>query len=272
MSTYPSQQLLKWVSTQAAFGVGREALRSWALGGGFAHAEVERSIEAVAREGGFDPKGSRPSLMAERGAWRLAPGVECRMWMTCPEIALFDGVVSSSDAQEIRDQAAVGLRASLVAGLTPSVSGGRASRSRTFLPGECLQADALRGFIGALVGVDSSHLEPLQVTLYEEGGFYAPHHDYFPRGHQRADGPTQRVGTVVVYLSEPDCGGQTVVEPVGLRIAPKAGSALFFAYPDEGSRELCLHASAPCSGGKWVATQWITRGVAPGAMRQLIDH
>lgn len=251
------QRLALWARAQADLGMGREALAAWAAHAGFGLGAINEALDLAESEGAFKTR-SGPMLSGPlTGVWRLSEGIDCRLWMKAPEIALFDGVIGRAQASAIERAAASGLSPSLVAGQRALPARGRASRSKTFAPGACMAADALRERLARLLGVELARFEPLQVSLYEAGGFYAPHYDHFPEGHPRALDGSQRVATFVVYLSAPDEGGQTVIEPVGLSVAPRAGSALYFAYPDAAARELCLHASAPCSGGKWVATQWV---------------
>ena len=68
----------------------------------------------------------------------------------------------------------------------------------------------------------------------------------------------QRVGTIVMYLREPEKGGGTVFPNVHLSVAPKRGNAVFFSYerPDPSTRT--LHGGAPVTAGeKWIATKWL---------------
>jgi prolyl 4-hydroxylase len=104
--------------------------------------------------------------------------------------------------------------------------------------------------------------EGLQVLRYAPGAQYRPHYDYFDPAEPGT--PTilrrggQRVGTLVMYLQEPERGGATVFPDIGLEVAPKRGTAVFFSYerPDPGTRT--LHGGAPVlAGEKWVATKWL---------------
>ena len=104
--------------------------------------------------------------------------------------------------------------------------------------------------------------EGLQVLRYGPGAEYKPHYDYFdpsepgtPSILQRGG---QRVATLVMYLQEPEQGGATTFPDVGLEVAPKRGTGVFFSYerPDPGTRT--LHGGAPVlAGQKWVATKWL---------------
>ena len=211
-------------------------------------------------DGVFASLGEDAHAKAGRGQWKLEGAMRCLAWMRWPNWALFDAAVSKEEARAIIAAARPGLDLSLVSGIHKSPSAQRRSLSKSFSPGECPQADALQARLSRLLGVDPSRFEPLQATLYEDGGFYAPHRDHFHAGHPKAAGAAQRMATVVVYLSEPEQGGQTVMEELGIRFSPCEGFALYFAYPDDSSRELALHSSAPCEGEKWIATQWIRVG------------
>ncbi len=104
--------------------------------------------------------------------------------------------------------------------------------------------------------------EGLQVLRYGPGAEYKPHYDYFdpaeagtPSILQRGG---QRVATLVMYLQEPEQGGATTFPDVGLEVAPKRGTGVFFSYdrPDPGTQT--LHGGAPVLvGQKWVATKWL---------------
>jgi prolyl 4-hydroxylase len=104
--------------------------------------------------------------------------------------------------------------------------------------------------------------EGLQVLRYGPGAEYKPHYDYFdpaepgtPTILQRGG---QRVATLVMYLQEPEQGGATTFPDVGLEVAPKRGTGVFFSYdrPDPATRT--LHGGAPVlAGQKWVATKWL---------------
>lgn len=256
MPEFAIRQLALWARAQAMLGMEREALAVWAIEAGFKPEQAHEALDLALAQCSFEPAVQSPIELPASGFWSMPEGIDCRMWMKVPRIALFDGVIDAQEAELIVEAAMQGLSPSLVAGGTPAP--GRSSFSCSLAPGKCPAADKLRGTLAELLGVGLDRFEPLQATRYGGGGFYAPHYDHFPEGHPRATA-RQRVATFVVYLREPDGGGQTVVEPLGLSVAPRAGSALYFAYPDVSSRELCLHASKPCRGVKWVATQWVVQ-------------
>jgi len=67
----------------------------------------------------------------------------------------------------------------------------------------------------------------------------------------------QRVGTLIMYLKEPERGGSTYFANLGQRIFPRKGSALFFGYAEAKVSNGTLHGGDPViSGEKWIATKW----------------
>ena len=92
---------------------------------------------------------------------------------------------------------------------------------------------------------------PEHILVASDGGF--PTVD-FKRGGQR-------VGTVVMYLNEPEKGGGTSFPDVHFEVAPKRGNAVFFSYDRPHAVTRSLHGGAPVvAGEKWVATKWLREG------------
>lgn len=108
--------------------------------------------------------------------------------------------------------------------------------------------------------------ETLQLQRYARGQDYRPHYDFFDEGsaaHEAAQAHGgQRLATLILYLKAPEAGGATYFANLGMRIAPRKGSALFFSYPDPGSNSGTLHGGeAVLAGEKWIATQWFRERV-----------
>src|SRR5690606_41544266 len=102
------------------------------------------------------------------------------------------------------------------------------------------------------------------------GAEYQAHHDYF---HLDQPGQAvllqlggQRVASLVVYLNDVEAGGETTFPLCGLAVAPRKGSAVYFAYTDAQSRTdpLSFHAGAPVQRGeKWIVTRWMRERDGP---------
>ena len=116
--------------------------------------------------------------------------------------------------------------------------------------------------IGALLRWPTTHGEGLQVLHYRPGAEYRPHYDFFdptqPGTPAILSRGGQRVGTFIIYLSEPDGGGATTFPDLGLEEMPRKGHAVIFAYNRPSAATRTLHAGAPVlAGDKWIATKWL---------------
>lgn len=104
--------------------------------------------------------------------------------------------------------------------------------------------------------------EGLQVLNYRPGAQYKPHYDYFDPAEPGTPSILarggQRVGTVVMYLNDPEKGGGTTFPEVNLTVSPKRGNAVFFSYDRPHPSTQSLHGGAPViAGEKWIATKWL---------------
>lgn len=130
----------------------------------------------------------------------------------------------------------------------------------------------------------------MQLLRYEYSQTYKPHFDYFHDDlNSQEESGGQRIATVLMYLSTPEEGGETVFPsaPVkvsgpgwsecaraGFAVKPRKGDALmFYSLHPDGSKDLAsLHGSCPViKGEKWSATKWIhvNKFVPPGEVARL---
>uniref|UniRef100_A0A7S3R2Q1 Fe2OG dioxygenase domain-containing protein n=2 Tax=Dunaliella tertiolecta TaxID=3047 RepID=A0A7S3R2Q1_DUNTE len=131
--------------------------------------------------------------------------------------------------------------------------------------------------IAAATLIPASHGEPFNVLRYEHNQHYDSHMDTFdPKqfGPQRS----QRIATVLIYLSDVEEGGETIFKREGLgngnrvitdwrscddgfKYKPRQGDAVLFWSTHPGSTEIDrqgLHGGCPVTKGeKWVATKWL---------------
>lgn len=118
--------------------------------------------------------------------------------------------------------------------------------------------------------------EAMQILHYVNGQKYEPHHDFFhdPVNQAAARGG-QRIATVLMYLTTPEEGGETVFPNAadkvfgdewsdcakrGLAVKARRGNALLFfsLHPDGTEDTTSLHGSCPTTKGeKWSATKWL---------------
>lgn len=182
-----------------------------------------------------------------------------------PRAVLIGGLLSDEECDALIAAAKPRMARSLtVATQTGSeeVNADRTSNGMFFQRGENELVSRIEARIARLVHWPVVNGEGIQVLQYVPGAEYKPHYDYFDPG---APGTStilrrggQRVGTVVMYLSEPEQGGGTTFPDVGLEVAPQRGHALFFAYARPDPSTKTLHGGAPViAGEKWIATKWL---------------
>ena len=191
--------------------------------------------------------------------------VQVLQTMRHPRVIVFGNLVSDEECEALIAAARIRLARSLT---VETHTGGealnvdRTSDGMFFERGENEVVARLEQRIADLLQWPLENGEGLQILRYAPGAQYRPHYDYFDPGE--AGTPSilkrggQRVGTLVMYLQEPAQGGATIFPDVGLEVAPKRGTGVFFSYerPDPATRT--LHGGAPVlAGEKWVATKWL---------------
>ena len=131
--------------------------------------------------------------------------------------------------------------------------------------------------IAVVTGIPAGHGEAFNVLRYENGQHYDSHYDSFDEASYGKQF-SQRIATVLVYLSDVEEGGETsfLFEGVngtkriqtvdykkcdtGIKYKPRAGDALLFwsIHPDMTTDKHSLHGGCPViKGTKWTATKWI---------------
>ena len=113
----------------------------------------------------------------------------------------------------------------------------------------------------------ASIAEPLQLVHYGVGQEYTAHHDYGYTNSNDVLQP-QRFATLLLYLNEPEAGGETTFPRWinaetrdALKATPKRGKAvLFYSYlPDGNMDDLSQHSAAPViEGEKWLINLWVS--------------
>lgn len=122
---------------------------------------------------------------------------------------------------------------------------------------------AIDARICTLLGIKTRHGETLQGQRYAVGQRFKPHCDYFhveqrywPEERKRGG---QRSWTAMIYLDEPDGGGETEFGKAGLRVTPRTGMLL--AWNNMTARGApnhdTMHESLPVTAGiKNIVTKW----------------
>lgn len=117
--------------------------------------------------------------------------------------------------------------------------------------------------ITALIGIQPEHGETIQGQRYAVGQQFKPHHDFFYTDQlywpdeEKVGG--QRTWTAMMFLNEPEAGGQTNFPKANIRVTPRAGNLLAWNNLDADGdpNPFSLHQGMPVEAGvKYVITKW----------------
>jgi prolyl 4-hydroxylase len=117
--------------------------------------------------------------------------------------------------------------------------------------------------VDKLVGIEPAHGETIQGQRYAVGQQFKPHHDFFHTSQpywpaQEATGG-QRTWTAMMFLNEPEAGGQTFFPKAAVKVTPRAGNLLVWNNLDEYGQpnHFSLHQGMPVEAGvKYIITKW----------------
>jgi prolyl 4-hydroxylase len=140
----------------------------------------------------------------------------------------------------------------------------RTSESASIQRGETALMSRIDARLAALSGWPVDYCEPLQLQKYQAGNECRPHFDWFdpalPGAAKHLEKSGQRLGTIILYLTDVEEGGATSFPSIGLDVFPQKGGALFFCnttptgLPDQKT----LHAGLPVvKGAKIIANKWL---------------
>lgn len=235
-----------------------------------AHAAIGVASKAAAPTAAHTAAMPQPALDEDRLYLDVGDRkVSVLMRLPQPQIVLFGDFLSKDECDRLVEAARPRMQRSLTADRhtgEDQVDSVRTSRGMFFRRGEIPLVRTIEARIERLLQWPTDRGEDLQVLHYKPGDRYEPHYDYFdPDG---AGAPAllarggQRVATLLIYLREPERGGETTFPDLGLRFAAKRGCALFFSYDRPHPSSQTLHGGAPViAGEKWVATKWLREGV-----------
>ena len=270
-----------WLTASLVRGRDDDALLARMVAAGFESGYARSAItllramtERVREQnpGALDEYVADPIRLPASGTRLRVADREARVAMVLsnPNVAIVDELLSEQECDKLIQLARGKLRRSEI--VDPStgrleISGVRRSEGTHFGYGENAIVARLEARVAALTGLPVAHGEPLQLLHYPAGGEYLAHHDFFDPSFdgsavQLAHGG-QRVATVVMYLHEPDEGGDTWFPELELSVRPRRGSAVYFEYCNvRGELDArCLHAGMPVlRGHKWIATKWLRQG------------
>jgi len=212
------------------------------------------------------PQWPRPSLTGQPRQIDLGDAVvDVLFTLKLPRLAVFSNFCSAAECDALIEAARPHMqRSRTVQTLTggEELNADRTSNGMFFRRGEIELVARLEARMARLLNWPVENGEGLQVLQYGVGAQYRPHYDYFdpsqagtPRILQRGG---QRLGTMLIYLSNPVRGGATTFPDAGLDVMPQHGHAVFFGYDRSQPSTKTLHGGAPVlEGEKWVATKWL---------------
>ncbi|XP_050712777.1 prolyl 4-hydroxylase subunit alpha-2-like isoform X2 [Eriocheir sinensis] len=129
--------------------------------------------------------------------------------------------------------------------------------------GDDATVDDILRRIEHMTGLTTATAEDLHVLNYGIGGHYDAHVDFFDLEDKAMDKtPHQgdRLATMLFYLNDVEAGGSTVFPTVGVEVAARRGSALFWFNLKRNGRGdyRTVHAACPVLlGEKWIANLWL---------------
>ena len=276
MTQQITTELRQWIIAQAQAGHSAESvLQSMKASGWDEDVAVDAMettlrghLDAKAVEQGLPPAVPVPEPDVGDSPLYLDGGdrqVAVLTVMASPRVVVFGGLLSDEECDALINAARPRLSRSLTVATKTGgeeVNADRTSQGMFFQRGESALITKIEARIAKLVNWPEINGEGIQVLQYVPGTEYKPHYDYFdpsePGTATILKRGGQRVGTLVMYLREPEKGGGTVFPNVHLSVAPKRGNAVFFSYerPDPSTRT--LHGGAPVTAGeKWIATKWL---------------
>jgi len=114
-----------------------------------------------------------------------------------------------------------------------------------------------------VLGIDNDYAETMQGQRYLVGQEFKPHHDFFHLDQaywsvERLRGG-QRTWTAMIFLNEPEAGGNTEFPDLGFGMRPQAGKMLIWnnINRDGTLNYKTLHTGTPVIAGiKHIITKW----------------
>ena len=280
MSTTETQQitpqLRQWIVDQATAGHSAEVVLKSMLDSGWKEDVAIEAMESTLRahlaqqaaDQGLPPAVPVPGPRLDDAPLYVDAGdrrVCVLQSMQNPRVVVFGDLLSDDECEALIELAKPRLARSLTVATKTGgeeINADRTSNGMFFQRAETELIRRIESRIARLLDWPEENGEGLQVLHYQPGTEYKPHYDYFDPGEPGT--PTilrrggQRVGTLVMYLGEPEKGGGTIFPDVHLEVAPKRGNAVFFSYERAHPSTRTLHGGAPVlAGEKWIATKWL---------------
>lgn len=258
-----------WLQDNASRGCSAQSMLDLLITkGGFAPALAQVAVAQVLRMMPSTTVKARPDIIAQSNAIDIdGHKVNVLMTLQNPRVVLLGNVLTHEECDAFISLADARLKRSSVVEREDGIATLHAARTSVGAMFQRAETELNARFeqrLAKLCNWPVTQAEGLQVLRYEPGEEYRPHFDWFdptkpgPRKHMEHGG--QRVGTVVLYLSDVEEGGGTSFPTLGLEARPSKGGAIFFCDVDATGNpdEKTLHAGQPVVRGvKYIATKWM---------------
>ena len=261
--------LMQWLTTQLAAGHAPPALQQSLLDSGWSIYIAQAAVAACTQPlAPSPPRGALPFPDLQQHPNHIDVGdrqVQVLLSMEKPRLILFGNLLSEGECDQLIADARPDMarsRTVVTQANSDEINPDRTSRGMFYGLGQTPTVSRLEARIATLLRWPVENGEGLQILNYHPGAEYKPHHDYFnpqePSSTAILKRGGQRVGTLVIYLNDVPNGGCTFFPESQLRIHPRKGHAVFFAYPSASVSTLTLHGGDPViTGEKWIATKWL---------------
>ncbi|PXF48730.1 putative prolyl 4-hydroxylase 7 [Gracilariopsis chorda] len=203
---------------------------------------------------------------------RLIPGAIVNFAWKEPLVVFYDNILTDQEINLIINKATPRFRKSMVAGKNgePEEDKSRTSDTAWISSSEDKVLASVVQKVVSLTGFSIKNTESIGVNRYRSGQYFNPHYDFLEE-QQLSGAPhfrgCQRAGTILIYLSDVEEGGETVFardgfldgyflydenNPDHLRVKPKRGRVLVWydMHPYTEAIDLrTLHGGSPVIQG-----------------------
>lgn len=266
--------LMQWITAQVAAGYAPPVLQQSLLKAGWTPEIAQAAVTLCTQPAAtLTPAPSPAPAAVPEPDLRQHPSdidvgdrhVHVLMSLHQPRMVLFGNLLSDAECDQLIADARPAMARSRTVATHSSaeeINPDRTSQGMFYTRGQTPVVATLEARIAKLLRWPLEHGEGLQVLNYHPGAEYKPHHDYFnpqePSSAAILQRGGQRVGTLLIYLNDVPQGGCTFFPETQLRIHPRKGHAVFFAYPCPDVHTRTLHGGDPViAGEKWIATKWL---------------
>ena len=251
----------RWLHLNIKRGCAIDELRGILRSNGFSDASIEAGIKSAGKEvPGHVPM---PIIVPEIPRANLKLPNAVAQGGEKAQLYTVDDFLSRDECEEVVALIRTQLRPSTIS-TPPGGEYDKAFRtSRTCDLSDAIPAIArLDTKIAEAIGLARSMAEPTQGQHYEIGQVFKTHTDFFKpyelEKYVMGD-LGQRTWTFMIYLNDPEGGGETEFPDLGMKVSPKRGRAVVWnnLHASGQGNDATRHQSLPVTAGtKTIITKW----------------